>query len=337
MSQLEWNKFEIFFKNQLKINILDFFENFSSIYKIKILKSLEDLICLPIDDYNIDNFINTINDNWNLATLIEWENKLLNKIKVLFDTYKKFDSEKIWITTLNSTKLWWTFLIIVKEWQSIETLKKIFNEILNEYSSINISYCSWRANNNIWTINIEQYIDWWIFSNYIWWTDELNNWNITLIDEIKKWENNELEFKSSLRWDCKENRINSNLEMSVCKTIIAFLNSWWWVLLIWINNYWETIWIENDYQTFNDKSKDWFLKHFDNLINFNIWKEFHKFINLNIINIDFKDVCIVKIKKSSIPVFLKINWKDEFYIRASASSQPLWLKEALNYINLNFN
>jgi len=70
-----------------------------------------------------------------------------------------------------------------------------------------------------------------------------------------------------------------------------------------------------------------------NLVNQNLGKSSHKFITINVISINEKDVCIVGVEKSDKPVFFGKNEKEEFYIRASASSQPLGMRETYKYIS----
>jgi len=53
-------------------------------------------------------------------------------------------------------------------------------------------------------------------------------------------------------------------------------------------------------------------------------------------NIDGKDICVVEISRSDKPVFMKYDNKEEFYIRASLSSQPLNVREAMEYINMHW-
>jgi predicted HTH transcriptional regulator len=69
-----------------------------------------------------------------------------------------------------------------------------------------------------------------------------------------------------------------------------------------------------------------------NLINQDLGKSSHLFISINIISLNEKDVCIVSVEKSDKPVFCGKNEKEEFYIRASASSQPLGMRESYKYI-----
>jgi hypothetical protein len=149
---------------------------------------------------------------------------------------------------------------------------------------------------------------------------------------IDKGENDRIEFKSSLRWDYRQEKVNKALEMVVLKTISAFLNTDGGMLFIGVNDDGNTLGLDHDYKSMSKNSPDGFLLTLTNLINQNMGKSTHKFISINIISINEKDVCIVNIEKSDNPVFLGKNEKEEFYIRASASSQPLGLSESYKYI-----
>jgi ABC-type amino acid transport substrate-binding protein len=150
---------------------------------------------------------------------------------------------------------------------------------------------------------------------------------------IDKGENDAIEFKSSLRWDYKQEKINKALEYVIVKTISAFMNTDGGMLFIGIDDEGNALGLEKDYATFSKKNRDGFLLALTNLINLHLGKSSHRFIDVNIIAINEKDVCIVKIERSDRPVFLGQKDNEEFYIRASASSQPMGMREAYQYIN----
>lgn len=149
---------------------------------------------------------------------------------------------------------------------------------------------------------------------------------------IDKGENDLIEFKSSLRWDYHQEKVNKALELVVVKTISAFLNTEGGMLFIGVNDDGNALGLDNDYQCLSKKNRDGFLLTLTNLINQNLGKSTHKFVTINIISINDKDVCIVSAEKSDKPVFFGKNEKEEFYIRASASSQPLGMRESYKYI-----
>ena len=73
------------------------------------------------------------------------------------------------------------------------------------------------------------------------------------------------------------------------------------------------------------------------VINNYLGKEFNQYISIKIENVDSKEICIVEVSDSGTPVFVQHQGKKEFYIRASASTQPMGMKEANEYINLHWN
>ncbi|WP_282124425.1 RNA-binding domain-containing protein [Algibacter mikhailovii] len=153
-----------------------------------------------------------------------------------------------------------------------------------------------------------------------------------LEEEISKGESDFLEFKSSLRWDYHKNVKNKVLELVVAKTISAFLNSNGGILLIGVNDDGAILGLDNDYNTLSKGNQDGFVLALTTLINNTLGKQSHKYINIRIVNIGDKDVCVITIERSGIPVFLVKGEKEEFFIRASASSQPLGLKDTMAYI-----
>ncbi|MBT3366888.1 MAG: DUF262 domain-containing protein [Nitrospina sp.] len=165
-------------------------------------------------------------------------------------------------------------------------------------------------------------------------TDKTPDWN----EIISKGENDYVEFKSSMRWDMEKKQVNKILEHVIAKTISAFLNTEGGRLFIGVNDDGLVTGIENDYKTLGKKqNRDGFLLSLTQVINNYIGKEFHEYITVRIETIDAKDICIVEISQSGIPIYLKNKDKHEFYIRASASSQPMGLKEANDYIHLHWN
>ena len=155
-------------------------------------------------------------------------------------------------------------------------------------------------------------------------------------DIIAKGENDKIEFKSSLKWDFNQDKVNKALEIVIAKTISAFLNSDGGMLLIGVNDNGNVVGLENDYQTMSKKNSDGFVLAMTNLINQNLGKKTHKHISMDVISINEKDICIVKIEKCDAPVFLTHAGKEEFYIRASASSQPMAMSEAFAYIKTHW-
>ena len=150
---------------------------------------------------------------------------------------------------------------------------------------------------------------------------------------VDKGENDLIEFKSSLRWDYRLSKMNKMLENVIVKTIAAFLNTEGGMLFIGVDDDGNALGLDYDYSCLSKKNRDGFLLTLTNLVNQKLGKNLHKYISINIISLNEKDVCIVSVEKSNKPVFCGKSENDKFYIRASASSQPLAIQESYKYIS----
>ncbi len=159
-------------------------------------------------------------------------------------------------------------------------------------------------------------------------TEEVVNYE----EDIKAGESDYLEFKSSLRWDYEQGTTNKLMEYVVAKTIAAFMNSEGGKLFIGVNDAGKVLGIEKDYETLKNKNRDSFLLQLTQVINNYLGREFNQYVGIKIDQVGGKDICIVDVANSAMPVYLKNNDKEEFYIRASASSQPMSIREANEYI-----
>ena len=154
-----------------------------------------------------------------------------------------------------------------------------------------------------------------------------------IIDEIKKGENEKLEFKSTLRVNLFTNDIDKKIEHSVLKTITSFLNSNGGNLILGVSNNEEIIGIKNDRFENTDK----FNLHLGNIIKEKIGKKYMHLIEFETIKISEKEIVLVKCKKSKTPVFLKPSKnEEEFYIRVGPSSVQIKGSELVEYINKKF-
>ncbi len=153
---------------------------------------------------------------------------------------------------------------------------------------------------------------------------------------IEQGENESIEFKSSLRWDYSSNKMNKDLEIPVIKTVAAFLNSKGGTLLIGISDDKKIVGIASEYPTFRKQDGDGFIQYLLQILSQALGSAFNKFIAIRILTLENKEICAVFVEKSDRPVFMRLGNKEEFYIRASNSSQPLSVKEAIEYVQMHF-
>ncbi len=157
-------------------------------------------------------------------------------------------------------------------------------------------------------------------------------------DLLKNNENRYLEFKSSLRWDYRQEKENTDLESVIVKTIAAFGNSDGGVLLIGVDDDKNILGLQKDLSTLKKHNIDYYEIYLRNL--------FHKYfgvkyttenIRVEFAKINDKEICVIRVSKAKEPAYIKINKKgraeEKFYVRSGNSSQEITsLKEINDYI-----
>ncbi len=164
-----------------------------------------------------------------------------------------------------------------------------------------------------------------------------------LIDDlIAEGESDELEFKSSLRWDYKQGTVNKKLEDVIMKSIAAFANGQGGTLLIGVDDFGTPLGLQHDLSTLTDGDRDTFEIHLRNLLN----QAFgHAFV-ANKLRISFPtvggmEICQIDITQAEQPVFIKISGPngqqvEKFYVRTGNSSADLPLSEVHSYASDHF-
>lgn len=185
--------------------------------------------------------------------------------------------------------------------------------------------------------------------------DELNNFltNITetsydsvdldVIDMIMAGENSQVEFKTTLRYDMRENIVNKKLEEVVVKTVAAFSNGQGGTLVMGVTDDLEVIGLENDYKTLKSGTKDEFELHLRNLVNHAYGIEFAtNNLTVSFPEVNDIEICVVEIKQGLRPAFTEVTDKNgvkvkKFYVRSGNSSQEMDISEVSQYINQRFH
>ncbi len=158
----------------------------------------------------------------------------------------------------------------------------------------------------------------------------------TIKDIIKNGENQCTEFKSSLLWDNKKKAPNKDILHAIMKTITGFMNTQGGSLLIGVDDKKEIVGLENDIKNMKRKDLDGFENYFNLNFTNSIGLEFRNYLEISFEKFNKKDICVIKVKPSSKPVYLKDNKNESFYIRAGNATHPLRISEATRYIEENF-
>ena len=163
----------------------------------------------------------------------------------------------------------------------------------------------------------------------------------TLID---KGESDQLEFKSTFRWNLEKHQSDRVLEGAILKTIAAFANSDGGTLLIGVANNGEIVGLEHDYKSFGKaQDKDAFELTLRNSIKNTFDMTFaSRFIDITFHLIDEKEICKVDIRKSDKLIFIDHIDKNgkknkEAFIRIGNASKAIDPEEIIKYSKENFN
>jgi hypothetical protein len=150
---------------------------------------------------------------------------------------------------------------------------------------------------------------------------------------IRQGEGPYLEFKSTLRWDMAESRINRALEGVILKTLAGFMNSSiGGTLLIGVADNGEVIGLENDYQTLKRPDQDGFEQAVMTSISSNLGADLCSLVHVLFHVIEGKHICRLIVSPANRPVFIEQGNAQKFYVRTGGATRDLNIKEALDFI-----
>ncbi|WKK64692.1 AlbA family DNA-binding domain-containing protein [Lutimonas zeaxanthinifaciens] len=172
-----------------------------------------------------------------------------------------------------------------------------------------------------------------------------NRMKIPLVKDILKDEENRyLEFKSSLRYDYRQERTNPELEKVILKTIAAFGNTDGGILIIGVDDDKNIVGLEKDFQTLKKSDADYYEVHLRNIMHKLMGVKYvSKYIRTQFEKVDDGNwVCKIKVIPAKEPLFLKYKNKngqldEKFYVRSGNSSHEIeTIAEINDYINSKF-
>ncbi|NPV51681.1 MAG: hypothetical protein HPY60_10885 [Candidatus Methanofastidiosum sp.] len=175
--------------------------------------------------------------------------------------------------------------------------------------------------------------------------EKISGENSEIEEESKSWleyilmgETSKIEFKSSMIWDIDENKANKKkMPRIIARSIASFLNTDGGTLLIGVEDNGNIYGIERDLDHVKNKNKDGYQQFLIQTIVNHLGGSRATFTEINFSEKDGKEVCIVDIKPSTDPVFMKCNNKDTFFIRSGNTTRSIEGEELLRYIKNNSN
>lgn len=156
-------------------------------------------------------------------------------------------------------------------------------------------------------------------------------------DIIKKGEGIFTEFKETLRYDIRKGEVSKEMEHAVIKAIVGFMNSDGGTLLIGVDDNALVKGLENDYKSLPKKNRDGFENHLSMLVKTMIGLPFSKYVSVQFENMEDKDICMVTVRESHKPAYVRNgDKKEEFFVRVGNSTQPFMMSEAEEYIKTHW-
>jgi len=146
-------------------------------------------------------------------------------------------------------------------------------------------------------------------------------------------ENDQVEFKSSLRWNLYTRKKDKAMETAVIKTLAGFMNSEGGMLLIGVADNGKILGLKSDQFQNSDKA----LLHLTSLIKSRIGALFLKFIHFSIEEIEKKQILRIDCLPATRPAYVAEGKEDHFYIRTGPSTTNLNLRQVTSYIHERFN
>lgn len=149
---------------------------------------------------------------------------------------------------------------------------------------------------------------------------------------IENGESEEIEFKSTLRINLHTKLSDTRIELSILKTLAAFMNTKGGSLVIGVNDDGTPIGLTID----GFKNEDLFHQHLDNLINDKIGHNAHLYMHTHFEDYQNERVLVVECLPSRTPMYVKDNNVQKFFIRSGNSTTELTGSQEREYIILRF-
>jgi hypothetical protein len=154
----------------------------------------------------------------------------------------------------------------------------------------------------------------------------------TVLELINKGESSRVEFKSSLRWDVQQGKVNKQLEFIISKNIAGFMNTEGGKLLMGVDDGGTILGLQQDFDTLKKPDSDGFEQYLMQLIALNLGTHLCTLVNVAFFGFGLKQVCCIEILPAQMPVYVTLEGRSRFYIRTGNATRELDLPEALVYI-----
>jgi hypothetical protein len=153
-----------------------------------------------------------------------------------------------------------------------------------------------------------------------------------------------VEFKSTLRWHIRANRVDKKMEEIILKSIAALSNRYGGTLFIGVRDDGEILGLDADYATLKEPNKDHFELYLRELVNAAYGTNFATSqLEITFPEKDGKEFCEIEVKRGKEPLYTQVLGNDKnapktekFYVRSGNSSRELPIDEIPKYVGERF-
>jgi len=148
---------------------------------------------------------------------------------------------------------------------------------------------------------------------------------------IANGESAELEFKSSFRWDLRENKVNRALEGVILKTLAGYMNGAGGTLLIGVADDGTILGLDQDYKTLKKQDRDGFEQALMTAVATKLGADACQSVHIVFHSLENREVCRVMVAPMDRPVYVKDGDAPKLYVRTGVLTRELNVQEAVDY------
>ena len=153
---------------------------------------------------------------------------------------------------------------------------------------------------------------------------------------IKNKESDTLEFKSSFRYDYRQQKVNKLLESVITKTIAGFMNTRGGSLLIGVADDGTILGLEPDYNTLSRKNSDGYTQFITSTVSDKMGVPACRLIKILFHEHEGKEVCRIIVLPAPVPVYVTEDKQAHFFIRTASGTREMDVQEAMTFIKERF-
>jgi hypothetical protein len=157
-----------------------------------------------------------------------------------------------------------------------------------------------------------------------------------LLALIKNGEDEQIEFKSSLRYDYRQQKPNRALESVIAKTMAGFMNTQGGSLLIGVADDGSILGLEDDYNTLHRKDSDGYTQMITSLISEKMGTPACRLVRILFHKHEGKEVCRIIVMPAPVPVYVSDDGQARFYVRTASGTREMDVQEAMTFIKLRW-